>query len=117
MKAVMLSEMDRALLKVCANNSAGEKEDLVLFIGVSAKLNLSGVPDGPVVACDKDKTEKYELENAEFTFMKKLFDGQRKWPYGWAQDVCNLGQRIDMAVTLKVEKKGKSDKGNLDDEE
>jgi len=115
MKAVMLSEMDRALLKVCANNSAGEKEDLVLFIGASAKLELSSVQDGPVVACDKDKTEKYELEEAEFKFTKKLFDGQKKWPYGWAEDVYNLSQRLEMAETLKIKKSGGKGKGNLDD--
>lgn len=104
MKAVMLTEMDRALLKFCANNNAGEKEDLFAYVGIGTKLSLSEIA-ATMGECDKDSPEKYELEEAEFKFIKKLFDGQKKWPYPWAEDVCNLSQRLEMAETLKVKKK------------
>ena len=106
-RVVKLSEMDRALLKFCANNNAGEKDDLFAYIGVGTKLGLSEIA-ATMVECDKDATESYELEDAEFKFIKKLYDGQKKWPYPWAEDVRNLDQRLQMAEVAKSKRSGKS---------
>ena len=111
-RVVKLSEMDRALLKFCANNNAGEKDDLFAYIGVGTKLSLSGIA-ATMGECDRGATESYELEDAEFKFIKKLYDGQKKWPYPWAEDVQALDQRLQMAEVTKSKRSGKGKKDDV----
>jgi hypothetical protein len=100
MKAVNLSERDRALLKVCANQGKGRDEDLFAYIKAGEKLKLSSIP-GILTECDREKVERYELEDAEFAFVQKLFKSIADWPYAWAEDYVALKGRLEAAEDVK----------------
>jgi len=103
MKVVNLSQQDRALLKVAANNSKGKDDDLFLFVKVGAKLELASLPS-MLPECDEKRVAEYRLEDAEFAFVGKLFRSVSEWPYAWADAYVALKSRLDAAVDADDEK-------------
>lgn len=117
MKTLQLTEMDRALIKMCANAERGKSEDLFVFADVSEKLDLAGVPS-MFAECDKKESETYELENAEFKVVDALFgmmDEKKAWPFMFATEVRHLSERLEVARKQKDEKKSKKKSDSGDD--
>jgi hypothetical protein len=107
MKVVNLSQRDRALLKIAANNSKGRDEDLFLFLKVGVLLDIVSIPS-MLPECDEKRVAEYRLEDAEFAFVGKLFRSVSEWPYAWADAYVALKSRLDAARDVDDEKpKGK----------
>jgi len=108
MRVVSLSEFDRALVKICAGQLKGTVDSLSKYIRVEDRLDLSSLPK-MVEACDREESQEYKLEDADFDFLKKLFKEVKEWPYAMAKDIVVLNDRLDAA---KIEGKGKKAKGS-----
>ena len=107
MKIVSLTEQDRALLKIAANNSKGRDEDLFLFLKVGVLLDLASIPPN-LSECNTKRAVEYRLEDAECAFIGKLFRSVGEWPYAWADAYVALKGRLDAMVNVDDEKpKGK----------